>query len=119
MSRVSARAARREREAARALGARRIVRHIGESAPDTTAVVLASGLVLQPEVKSTKRPPKLVLDALEQARGYRADAVPLVVVAPYGGEMIACLPLLAFVQIAGIAPVELPAQPSLPSGVRS
>ncbi|MBL8720118.1 MAG: hypothetical protein JNL79_29295 [Myxococcales bacterium] len=119
MSRVSARAARREREAAKVLGARRVVRQIGESAPDVTPVTLPSGLVLQAEVKSTKRPPKLVLDALEQARAYRSDAVPLVVVAPFGGEMIACLPLSAFAQIAGLQPIVLPVQPSLPTGVRS
>lgn len=102
-------AARRERQAAAALGSTRVHRRRGESAPDVLPLVLACGVELQPEVKSRKRLPRLVALALGQARRYRPGAVPLVAVYQAGtAGGIACLPLDAFARIAGLDVAKLP-----------
>jgi len=94
---------RREREAAAILGTRRIPRAYGLSAPDVEVVQLANGERLQPEVKHRKRLPALLVDALEQARRYTPNAIPMAVVSAYGGEAIACLPLRDLARLLGIA----------------
>jgi hypothetical protein len=63
---------------------------------------LPTGDVLQAEVKSTKRAPKRILDALEQARRYAPSAVPVAVFSQTGGPAIACLPLADFVRLLGL-----------------
>jgi Holliday junction resolvase len=108
------RGARREREAASALGTTRVLRKRGESAPDLDPVHLQNGMVLQPEVKNRAKLPRVVMLALEQAQSYRLDATPLVVVSQTGKPAIVCIALDAFSQIIGRSPVELPQQPSLP-----
>jgi hypothetical protein len=78
-------------------------------------VRLDSGYVLQAETKSTKRPPKLVTKALAQAAAYTPGAIPVAVIAPFGGEPIACLPLKALAELLGLQPTregQLPLAPA-------
>ncbi len=71
MSAISRRAARREAQAAAALGSKRVTnRQRGEKAPDVVPVRLPGGQLLGPEVKSRKALPRLITGALEQAIGY-------------------------------------------------
>ncbi len=103
MTAAHRRAARREREAAAALGTERVrFRPRFVAAPDVLPVRLPTGDVLQAEVKTTKRAPKRVLDALEQARKYTPDAIPVAVISQTGGAAIACLPLADFVRLLGL-----------------
>ncbi len=105
MSRVSARAARRERQGAEMLGTTRVVRTSRyERAPDAVPIRLKDGTVLQPECKSREVVPKWLLDSQEQARGYTPGAVPLTIIAPLGGELLALLPLKDLARILGIQP---------------
>jgi hypothetical protein len=109
VSAVSSRAARREGHAAAALGTRRVHRRVGESAPDVEAVRLPSGVVLGPEVKSRIALPKLLTGALDQARGYFPQAVPLAILYARGAtDGVACVPLSAFVAMTGIDVATLP-----------
>lgn len=110
MSATSQRAARREREAAAGLGTRRVLRRIGESAPDCEPVALAGGAKLGPEVKSRKVLPKLVTGALEQARRYfGARAIPIAVLYELGREGgIVALELAAFALLVGLDVARLP-----------
>jgi hypothetical protein len=85
-----------------------------KSAPDMLPVTLASGAVLQPEAKKRKTIPAYVREGLDQCRRYTPDAVPCVVIEQRRGEPIACVPLALLVQLLGIAPLDLPAQPALP-----
>lgn len=114
MSVAHKRAARREREAATALGTER-VRHRPRyvSAPDTLPVRLPSGDVLQPEVKTRKRLPRLIVDALTQAMRYQADAIPVAVISETGGHAIACLPLEDLARLLGLQPQRLVQLPLL------
>lgn len=113
MAASHARAARRERQAARTLGTERVRRRRGESAPDAAPVRLASGLVIQAEVKSRKRLPYLLTGALKQAEGYAPDAIPLAVVFQRGErEGLAILRLRDFTRLAGLDIGALP--PSTP-----
>jgi hypothetical protein len=73
-----------------------------EPKADLEPVTLPCGLVVQAEVKSRKVLPKLITDALSQARRYEPGAIPMAIVNEMGGEAIACLPLKAFIAIAGI-----------------
>ena len=100
MSRVSRRAARRELEAADAFGVKRVRRARYESAPDIEPVVLSTGDVLV-EVKSRATLPVLLRDALDQAKGYRPEGVPVAVLSALGGSAVACLPLADFVRLLG------------------
>jgi hypothetical protein len=114
VSATSRRAARREEEAARVLGTVRVryrPRHV--SAPDALPQRLPDGTVLQVEIKSTKRPPKRILDALDQARRYTPDAVPIAVIAPFGGGAIACLPLVDLARLVGLRAPEVGEQLAL------
>ena len=110
MSATSARAARREGQAAAALGSTRVHRRRGESAPDVVPIVLPNGTRLQPEVKSRLHLPRLVVGALEQAEGYaRGTAIPLAVLFAYGAtDGIACVPLSAFAALVGLNVAVLP-----------
>lgn len=93
---------RREREAARALGSRRVVRHRGQSAPDVAPVVLPGGEVLQPEVKHRKRLPRLLADALSQALRYEPGATPVAIVSEHRGAALAVLRLADFARLVGV-----------------
>ncbi len=75
MSNASQRGDRAEKRAAKLLGVKRIggSRKM-ERVPDTEPVRLPSGRLLQPEVKSRKCLPKLLTDALAQARRYAPTA---------------------------------------------
>jgi|CZKU01.1.fsa_nt_gi hypothetical protein len=95
------RGARRERQAAKALGVSR-VRRRGERAPDVTALRLPDASVLQCEVKTRKRLPKLVLDALAQAERYSPSAIPIAVISQTGGGAIVCVKLADFVRLIGV-----------------
>jgi hypothetical protein len=99
---IRARWTRREREAAAALGSKRVHRKRGEKAPDVVQVRLENGDVLQAEVKHRKRGAKLVRDALVQAAGYAPGCIPLAVVSVHGESAIACLRLDDFVRVVGI-----------------
>ena len=105
------RAARREREAAALLGTRRVHRSRFERAPDLLPIRLTSGELVQPEVKTRKRLPALIQQALSQAQSYQPDAVPLGVLSATGGAAVACLLLEDFARIAGIAPARLGQMP--------
>jgi hypothetical protein len=99
------RAANRERQAAAILGSRRVLRSRYESAPDVEPVTLPSGIRLAVEVKTRARLPRLIAQALAQAKGYgRASDVPCAVLSETGGEPVAVLPLRAFRRIAGLDP---------------
>lgn len=100
MSAAHRRAARREREAAAALGVRRIRRARYEGAPDVEPLTLPNGVVIQAEVKTRGRLPALVRNAIAQARQYAPPgAVPLAILSETGGEAVAVVPLRAFVQL--------------------
>jgi hypothetical protein len=106
VTRVHARAARRERQLAATLGTTRIIRRSRyERAPDVVPFRLADGTVVQPESKSRVAIPKWLVEAIAQARRYTPGAVPLVVLASLGGEQLALLPLKDFARIAGVSPL--------------
>ncbi len=112
MSAQSTRAARRERQAAAALGTTRVHRKRGERAPDVAPVRLSSGVVLGPEVKSRKRLPCLVTGALEQARRYFGGrTIPIAVLYELGARSgIVCLDLGAFAALVGLDVATLPTE---------
>lgn len=86
MSATSARAARRERQTAAALGTERVKRKRGERAPDVKPIRVQTGHILQAECKSRVKLPRIAKLALEQARGYLQSAIPLSVVFEKGAE---------------------------------
>jgi hypothetical protein len=103
MSTTSRRAARRETEVATIVGRERVrFRPRFVAAPDVLPLRLPDGTVLQLEVKSSKRPPKRIVAALEQAKRYTPGAVPIAVIAPFGEPAIACLPLDDLARLVGI-----------------
>lgn len=104
---MTVRWARRELEAARALGVVRQRRLRFESKGDVEPIELPCGVLIQPEVKTRKRLPRLLVKALEQARQYEPSAIPVAIVSEAGGSAIACLPLRAFVFIAGLEPAKV------------
>lgn len=85
------------------LGTRRVHRSRYESAPDVEPVTLPDGTIVQPEIKTRAALPKLVTDALAQARCYAPGAVPLAILSETGGAAVAVLPLRDFVRIVGLA----------------
>jgi hypothetical protein len=97
-----------EHVTAKVLGTKRVRRSRFEKAPDVFAVTLATGHTLQAECKTRKRVPKLILDALKQARGYTPDAIPLAVIRQKGGRAIACLDLRILAGLLGLAPLHAP-----------
>ena len=116
MSRASRRAARRELEAAKVLGTERVHRSRYQSAPDVQPMRMDDGSVVQPEVKTRKRIPALIRDALAQAKRYAPSAIPIVVISETGGRAIACLPLEAFARLVGIRSPKAGEQLSLLGG---
>lgn len=107
MSATSRRSAARERQAAELLGTKRVHRSRYQRAPDVEPVVLPSGEVLSCEVKTRKRLPALLRDALAQAKRYApsTSAVPIAVISEFGGEPIACLSLRALRRLLGLEEV--------------
>lgn len=116
MTRHHKRAARRERQAAKALGTERVLRLIGESAPDALPAKLPSGAVLQPEVKERSKPVATIARWLAQAERYCAPGVlPAVVIFTTGelaSDALVVLRLDDFRRAVGLEPA--PAQGSLP-----
>lgn len=109
MSTTHARAARRERQTAAALGTSRVHRKRGERAPDVLPIHLRCGVDVQPEVKSRKRLPYLVTSALRQAEGYQPDAMPLAVIFESGtGDGLAIVRLRDFARVTGLDVAQLP-----------
>lgn len=94
---------RRERSAAKALRTTRTVRARGESAPDMAPVVLPDGTVLQGEVKYRAKLPRLLADALAQARRYSPTAEPLAIVSERGGRQLAVLELSTLARLLGLS----------------
>lgn len=113
MTAIHARAARRERQAAAAVGSTRVRRARGESAPDVEPIRLPSGVVIVPEAKSRKRAPKVLERWMQQAEGYAPPgAVGAVFVYPLGGRACDALVILrvsSFRLVAGLdaPPVQL------------
>jgi hypothetical protein len=60
------------------------------------------GSIVQPEIKTRKRIPALIGDALAQAERYTPSAFPIAITSETGGHAIACLPLDAFARLVGI-----------------
>lgn len=76
--------------------------------------------MLSPEVKTRRRLPALVMNALMQAAGYApSGAVPIAVLSATGEEPIVALPLWAFRIIAGLDVAAPDAQLRLPLGPRA
>jgi hypothetical protein len=73
-----------------------------ERAPDVQPVRLPDGTVLQPESKTRGKLPRWILEAVEQARGYLAGAVPLVVLSETGGEPLGMMPLRDLSRLLGL-----------------
>lgn len=101
---------RRERTAAKTLRTTRTHRARYQSAPDMPAVALPDGTMVQPEVKHRKSLPKLLTDALAQARRYSPSAEPLAIVSERGGPQLAVMELLTFARLVGLA-LDLPKRP--------
>lgn len=91
MSATSRRAIAAEFRGAALLHTTRVRRVLYKSTPDVEPVRLASGRLLQGEVKSRKRLPRWLRRALEQARGYLVGSVPVVLLFEPGGEPLALL----------------------------
>lgn len=119
MSAGSRRAARGEQRVADAVDGERVKnRPRFASAPDILPRRLPTGEVLQLEVKSTKRLPKRVLAALEQARRYTPSAIPIAVFVPFGGRAIACLALEDLARLVGLRAAPIGEQLALLGGPR-
>lgn len=116
MSAMHARAARRERQTAQALGSTRVHRRRGESAPDVRLVTLPDGTTLQTEVKSRKRLPHVLTRALEQAQRYAPSAVPCAVIFQHGkAGGLAAVRLGDFARLVGLDVAALPSATPLRS----
>lgn len=104
MSAQSQRADRAEERAAKTLGVVRVGgKRKRESVPDTMPVRLADGRLLQPEVKSRKNLPKMLMSALEQARRYAPTSEPIAVFYARGVKKgIVVLDADLFVELVGI-----------------
>src|SRR5262245_50359260 len=104
MARSHDRGRRLATRAAEIVGGERLPFRAYVKQPDIWPVKLASGDVLQLECKAgEKRTPRCVVKALEQARGYAPEAVPVAVFGDVGGEPIACLPLRDLARLLGLA----------------
>jgi hypothetical protein len=119
MTRHHARAARRERQAARALGNTRVVRERGESAPDALPARLPSGVTVQLEVKERVAPLRVVTRWFEQCQGYAAPgALPVLVVFAHGAPADDALVVMRLADFRRVVGLEAPSsQPALPFGV--
>lgn len=118
MTRHHARASRRERQTAEALGTERVHRAIGESAADVLPVVLPSGTTLQAEVKERSKPLATATRWLAQCERYcTPDAIAALVVYATGqhrDEALVVLRLRDFRRAVGLAKND--AQLALPLG---
>lgn len=108
MSTSHRRGAQPERDAAKALRSARTGRVGCRQRHADVAPVVVEGLTLSPEAKHRRRLPRLIVDGLAQAASYVRGSVPLLVIRELGGRAVACLPLDAFVRIAGIDAGALP-----------
>lgn len=103
MSLPQDRAASRERKVAKIFGTTRVVRKAKGRLPDALPFALESGEVVQLEVKNgMKRCPRVLVKALEQARGYTPEATPVAVFSDVGGMDIACVPAKDLARWMGI-----------------
>jgi hypothetical protein len=97
------RAARREREAAQALGTSRVrYRPRYQPAPDCVPIRLPDGTVITPESATRGHLPRWLLAKVAQARRYVPGAVPCVVLSETGGEALALVPLRDLARLIGI-----------------
>ena len=116
MTRHHARAARREHQAAEAIGSTRVRRDRGESAPDVMPARLPCGATVQLEVKERAAPLRTVARWLAQCERYALPGVlPVLVVFATGesaGDALVVLRMKDFRRVAGLAPLD--AQPALP-----
>ena len=116
MTRHHKRAARRERQAAKALGTERVHRAIGESAADALPATLPSGVVVQIEAKERAKPLATAERWLAQAESYcTPDAVPVLLVYATGQhaeEALVIFRVRDFKRIAGLTQPD--AQQALP-----
>lgn len=112
MTAVHARAARRERQAAGAVGGQRIARQRGRSTPDVGLVRLDDGRRIQIEVKSRLRVPAWATSILAQARRYARSAVPIGVIYGRGDhDGVAILHLSDLVALLGLDARAVPTRP--------
>lgn len=70
--------------------------------------MLATGETIIAECKSRRRLPRLLTDALDQARRYAPGATPIAVLREAGSRALVALELEAFVRLVGVAPEALP-----------
>lgn len=102
------RAADHERSTAREIGSRRTAVIGSRRREQDIATIQIAGEPVVPECKRRKRAPKVIVDGLRQAAGYKRGAVPLVVIREDGGESVACLWLSDFCRFVGLEPAQLP-----------
>jgi len=111
MSVEQARAAARERKAAKIFGTTRVVRKGSDKnrrLPDALPFELASGEIVQLEVKNgMKRCPRVLIKALEQARSYAPAATSIAVFSDVGGTDIACVAAKDLARWMGIEVAQL------------
>src|SRR5262245_42194331 len=115
MSLPQKRAADRERKAARILGTKRVVRKkedknkpLPDAEPFEIKEGLGTGDWVQPEVKNgMKRVPQALVNALDQAKGYSPEFVPLAVFSDVGGTDIGCVYLTDLARYMGVLPEDL------------
>jgi hypothetical protein len=103
-------ATKNERGTGAALGVKRTPKRFGARTSDTARVVLPSGVVLQPEVKTRKKLPHLIEWARRQAESYTRGAYGLAVIFKTGSSKgLACLDLDVFARLVGLDVEKLPA----------
>ena len=103
-----ARARKLEHDAADAFQGERVVRAIGECAPDVKCRQLPNGDWVQVECKSRKRLPAVIMRARAQAIGYAPGCIPLVVVRQVGGAALAVVDLEVLARWVGLDVSKLP-----------
>ena len=104
---TQARASRRERQAAEALGSSRVQRERYESAPDVRPVTTPAGITVIPEIKSRLNPPKTIARWVRQAESYTTPGQHGVVIV-FGKnqtlqESLVCMTWNAFAALTGLA----------------
>ena len=108
MSIEQQRAAARERKAAKIFGTTRVVRKAKGRLPDALPFLLADGELVQLEVKNgMKRCPRVLVKALEQAKGYAPTATCVAVFSDLGGTDIACIAAKDLARFMGIEVAQL------------
>ena len=108
MSIEQARAASRERKAAKIFGTTRVVRKAKGRLPDAIPFELKTGECVQLEVKNgMKRCPRVLVKALDQAKAYTPEAIPIAVFSDVGGTDIACVAAKDLARWMGIEVAQL------------